>query len=125
MTATDQPQSELLSVLWDDGNGTVSAQRYLVSLGLDEYLLLDGRPTDLTKVMGPLSFEEGVTLAERLLRDGILTESDMARALAVCTVLVACTRTPEDGKAPRLIAVPHALRERKNAAKAAEPGEAA
>lgn len=115
---------ELFPVLWDDRTGQTSPQRHLCQV--DEptaadgptFLLCDGTPTHLAKVMGPVSFEEGVALAERLLRDGILSESDMARALAVCMVLVGVTRpVPPEDRPFRLMHVPAALRARQNAPK--------
>lgn len=123
---------ELFPVLWDDRTGSTSPQRHLMQV--DEpaatdgpaFLLCDGTPTQLIKVMGPVSYEEGVALAERLLRDGITSESDMARALAVCAVLVGVTRpVPPEDRPYRLMHVPAGLRARKNAPKPAAESEAA
>lgn len=125
-------EHELFPVLWDDTTASTSAQRHLLQVDAPgavdgpTFLLCDGTPTRLTKVMGPVSYEEGVALAERLLRDGVMSESDMARALAVCMVLVGCTRPPADMSAARLMHVAPDLRERKNAPKvAAAESEAA
>lgn len=123
---------ELFPVLWDDRTGSTAPQRHLCQV--DEpaatdgpaFLLCDGTPTRLVKVMGPVTFEEGVALAQRLLRDGILSESDMARALAVCMVLVGVTMpAPAEDKPHRLMHVPAELRARKNAPKPAAESEAA
>lgn len=118
---------ELFPVLWDDRSATTSPQRHLLQVDNDpSFLLCDGTPTRLVKVMGPVSFEEGVALAQRLLRDGILSESDMARALAVCMVLVGVTRPlPPEASPHRLMHVPAGLRARKNAPKPAAESEAA
>ncbi|SEK36109.1 hypothetical protein SAMN04515666_101323 [Bosea lupini] len=115
-------ERDLFPVLWDDHTDKCAPQRHLVHIGeetgTDEYLLVDGRPGSLTKVMGPLSYEEGVRFAERLLRDGIVTESDMARALCVCMVLVACTRPPEqENVSPRLTRIEPEMRQRIRAVK--------
>lgn len=115
-------ERDLFPVLWDDHSEKCPAQRHLVHIGeetgTDEYLLVDGRPVDLVKVMGPLSYEEGVRFAEKLLRDGIVSESDMARALCVCMVLVACTRPPEqENVSPRLMRIDPSLRQRIRAVK--------
>lgn len=114
-------ERDLFPVLWDDHTEKCPPQRHLVRLdefGGDEYLLVDGRPTELTKVMGPLSYDEGVRFAEKLLRDGIVSESDMARALCVCMTLVACTRPPEEENvSPRLMRIDPELRQRVRAVK--------